>query len=117
MPNWIKTLKIADVPEGQARVFDANGQKIAICHAEGEFYAIDDLCTHDGGPLGEGEMEGHFIQCPRHYAKFDVRTGKAVTLPAVGFVATYPVKVEGDDILVDIGSPTHATKGKVQMTT
>jgi 3-phenylpropionate/trans-cinnamate dioxygenase ferredoxin subunit len=116
MENWIKTLKVADVAEGQARVFNAQGQRIAICHAEGNFYAIDDLCTHDGGPLGEGEMEGHFIRCPRHYAKFDVRTGKACTLPAVGYVATFPVKIEGDDILVDIGSPSRTTKGKVQMT-
>jgi 3-phenylpropionate/trans-cinnamate dioxygenase ferredoxin subunit len=116
MPNWIKTLKVADVPEGQARVFEADGQKLALCHAEGQFYAMDDLCTHDGGPLGEGEMEGHFILCPRHYAKFDVRTGKACTLPAVGYVATYPVKVESDEILVDIASPKQATKSKTQMT-
>jgi 3-phenylpropionate/trans-cinnamate dioxygenase ferredoxin component len=116
MPNWIKTLKVADVAEGQARVFEADGQRIAICHAEGQLYAIDDLCTHDGGPLGEGEIEGHCIVCPRHYAKFDICTGKAVTLPAVGYVATYPVKSEGDEIVVDIGSPTHETKGKTQMT-
>jgi 3-phenylpropionate/trans-cinnamate dioxygenase ferredoxin subunit len=117
MPNWIKTLKVADVPEGQARVFAGDGQSLAICHAEGRFYVIDNLCTHDGGPLGEGELEDHCIVCPRHYAKFDIQTGKAMTLPAVGYVATYPVTIEGDDILVDISSPTHATKGKVQMTT
>jgi 3-phenylpropionate/trans-cinnamate dioxygenase ferredoxin subunit len=68
---------------------------------DGEFYAIDDVCTHDGGPLGEGELDGEQIECPRHGARFDVRTGKAVTFPAVHPVGTWPVKVEVKDVLVE----------------
>ncbi len=66
----------------------------------GQFYAIDDVCTHDGGPLDQGTLEGEVIECPRHGARFDVRSGKVLALPAVRPISAYRLKVEGDHILV-----------------
>ena len=82
---------------------EVNGTRIALCNVNGRFYAIDDLCTHDGGPLDQGELQGELVECPRHGAKFDVTTGRAVVLPAVRPVKTYPVRVDGDDVKVDVG--------------
>jgi 3-phenylpropionate/trans-cinnamate dioxygenase ferredoxin subunit len=79
---------------------EVDGKRIALCHVDGSFYAIDDVCTHDGGPLDQGQLEGDQIECPRHGARFDVKTGRALTLPAVRPVNSYPVQVEGDDVKV-----------------
>jgi len=100
MPEFVKVAKTSDVPPGAARVFHANGRRLALCNVDGDLFAIDDVCTHDGGDLGEGELDGYAIECPRHGARFDVRIGKVLALPAVRPVAAYAVKVEGDDILV-----------------
>ncbi len=75
---------------------------VLLCNVEGTIYAIEDVCTHDGGALDQGELEGCRIACPRHGAYFDVTTGAALTFPAVIPVATYPVRVEGDEIFVDV---------------
>ena len=103
MADLITIGKVDDVPPGTARVFEANGKRIAVCNVDGTIYAIDDVCTHDGGPLGEGELEGEQIECPRHGARFDVKTGRALTLPAVRPVASYPVQVNDGEIAVDVG--------------
>jgi len=95
--------KTSDLPPGTIRVFDVLGKRIAVCNVNGRFYAIDDVCTHDGGPLDQGELEGNLVECPRHGARFDVTTGRPVTLPAVVPVKTYPVVIEGDDVKVDAG--------------
>jgi len=100
MANFAKIAKASDVPPGSARIFHLQGRRLALCRVDGQFFAIDDTCTHDGGDLGEGELDGYVIECPRHGARFDVRTGKVLALPAVRPVATYAVKVEGEDILV-----------------
>ena len=73
-----------------------------LIHAAGHFYAIDDVCTHDGGPLGEGQLDGFAIACPRHGAKFDIRDGRALTMPATQPTVVHEVKVEGDDVLVKL---------------
>ena len=86
-----------DVPVGTAKVVEAGGKRIALCNTgEAGFHAIDDLCTHDGGSLDQGELEGNKIECPRHGARFDVITGRALTLPAVRPVKTYPTRVRPD---------------------
>ncbi len=103
MSEFVKVASRSDVPPGEARVFTVNGRRLALCHVEGEFFAIDDVCTHDAGPLGEGDLDGYAIECPRHGARFDVRTGRVLALPAPRPVATYPVKVEGEDVLVALG--------------
>ena len=103
MADYVTVAKAEDVPAGTAKTFEVNGKSIALCNVDGAFYAIDDVCTHDGGPLGEGYLEGDQIECPRHGAHFDVKTGRPLTLPAVMPVNSYPVQVEGDEIKVQVG--------------
>jgi 3-phenylpropionate/trans-cinnamate dioxygenase ferredoxin subunit len=92
----------ADVPAGEVRVLRcAGGRELAVSNIDGEFFAIDDVCTHDGGPLGEGRLRRGRVVCPRHGAQFDARTGKVLSLPAVRSVEAYPVTVEGGTLLVD----------------
>jgi 3-phenylpropionate/trans-cinnamate dioxygenase ferredoxin subunit len=98
-------VKVADrslVPPGEKRLLDVDGRAIALFNVDGTFYAIDDLCTHDGGPLAEGKLIGCEIQCPRHGARFDVRTGKALCMPAIEPVATHRVEVRGDEVFLVI---------------
>ena len=95
--------KVSETAPGTISVHEVDGVRIALCNVNGRFYAIDDVCTHDGGPLDQGELEGQLVECPRHGAKFDVTTGRPVVLPAVRPVKTYAVTIEGDDVLVDVG--------------
>ena len=73
-----------------------------VFKVEGQFYCIDDVCTHDGGPLSDGELEGCTIACPRHGAKFDVRTGQALTMPATEDTVCHDVKLDGNAVYVKI---------------
>ena len=102
MAAWVRVARTAEVPAGQAKVVQAQGQRLALSNVEGSYYAIEDLCTHDGGPLGEGMLIGPLLECPRHGARFDVKTGRPVTLPAVIPVKTFPVKITGDEVWVEI---------------
>jgi 3-phenylpropionate/trans-cinnamate dioxygenase ferredoxin subunit len=92
----------ADVPEGSVRVFQVGGCSIALANYDGEFYAVDNRCTHDNGPLGEGRLYEGTVECPRHGARFDVKSGAVKALPAVRAVRTYPVQVDGESVLVDV---------------
>jgi 3-phenylpropionate/trans-cinnamate dioxygenase ferredoxin subunit len=94
---------VTDVPAGEVHVFQIDGRSLAVANADGAFYAIDDVCSHDGGPLGEGAVWGTQVECPRHGARFDLKTGRPVTLPAVLPVKTYEVRVQGEDVEVDVG--------------
>ncbi len=98
MPAVAKT---ADIAPGTARKIVLDGSPLLLCNVDGAFYAIEDVCTHDGGELDQGELEGCRIMCPRHGAYFDVTTGAALTLPAILPVPTYPVRIDGDDIVID----------------
>lgn len=100
MPAVAKTGEIA--PGTTRKIELAGAPPILLCNVDGAFYAIEDVCTHDGGELDQGELEGCRIMCPRHGAYFDVTTGAALTLPAVLAVTTFPVRVEGESILIDI---------------
>jgi 3-phenylpropionate/trans-cinnamate dioxygenase ferredoxin subunit len=91
----------SDVPPGTTRRVEVDGQEILICNVGGTFFAIEDVCTHDGGPLDQGELEGECVVCPRHGATFDVRTGEALTLPAVIPLSTFAVEVRDGDVYVD----------------
>jgi 3-phenylpropionate/trans-cinnamate dioxygenase ferredoxin subunit len=93
----------SDIAAGTVRVFDVDGRSLAVANLDGEnFYAIDNLCTHDGGPLGEGRLANGTVECPRHGARFDLKTGAVRALPAVRPVRTYPVTVEGEDVSVEV---------------
>lgn len=102
MSHFVTVAKTAEIPPGERDVFNVEGIFIAVFNVGGTFYAIEDVCTHDDGPLVEGDLEGYEIICPRHGARFDIRTGKVLTMPAVIDVPWFPVRVEGDDIQVDI---------------
>ena len=99
---FVKVGKVADVLPGTTKVFEVNDKAIAVCNVDGEFYAVDDICTHDEGSLDQGELDGFEIECPRHMARFDVRTGAVTMLPAVMPIDTFGVRVEGDDIELDV---------------
>ena len=102
MDEWVEVAQAGDIPEGQVKVVEAKGQRLALAHVGDGYFAVEDLCTHDEGPLGEGELFGGEIECPRHGARFDVKTGRAMTLPAVVPVKTFPVKVVGTKIMVQL---------------
>ena len=99
---WQAVATTADIPVGTQKVVEAGEQSLVVCNVAGVYYALANVCSHDGGPLGEGLFYDHEIQCPRHGARFDVCTGKVLSFPAVVDVPAYPVKVEGESILVQI---------------
>ena len=100
--GFVKIGKVDQVPSGTARVFEVEDKWVAVCNVDGTFYAIDDECTHDGGSLDEGILDGFEIECPRHAARFDVRSGEVTALPAPEPVATFKVRVQGDDIELEL---------------
>jgi 3-phenylpropionate/trans-cinnamate dioxygenase ferredoxin subunit len=99
---WVEAGSVTDIPAGRVKLvlYEPDELRIAVCNVDGEYYAIEDVCTHDGGPLDQGDLEGDEIECPRHGARFNVRTGQATLMPAVMPVRTFPIKIEGDHVLV-----------------
>jgi 3-phenylpropionate/trans-cinnamate dioxygenase ferredoxin subunit len=107
----IEALPLEELPDGSMRLVAADGLTIGLYRCHGELHAIEDRCSHDDGPLCEGEWDaaGCQVVCPRHGSRFDLRTGAALTLPAYLPVATYPVRVRDDGmIVVDVSNPTSA---------
>ena len=100
--DFQRVARLSEIPDPGRIVVEVDDRLVVILHVSGKVFAIDDVCTHDGGPLGEGELEDHTIACPRHGAKFDIRTGAALTMPATRPTKVHEVKVAGDDILVRI---------------
>jgi glycine betaine catabolism B len=82
------------------KAIEVNGEKICVVNVEGKYYAIGNVCTHEGGPLADGTLEGYDVECPWHGSKFDVRTGKMTNPPADTPEPTYEVKVEGNNVLI-----------------
>jgi 3-phenylpropionate/trans-cinnamate dioxygenase ferredoxin subunit len=99
--KFIKIARAEDIKPGEKEIFDVDGIPVVIVNLDGEFYALEDVCTHDGGPVGEGAMDDGQLICPRHGARFDIRTGAALTMPAVEPVPTYEIKVQDGDIYVE----------------
>ena len=91
-----------DVPDGGMLLVELEDRLAIIFHVNGQFYCIDDVCTHDGGPLSDGELEGCVIACPRHGAKFDVTTGEALTMPATESTVCHEVKLDENSVYVKI---------------
>lgn len=96
-----RVAKVSEIAPGTTRRVLIDSLEILLCNVDGKIYAIEDVCTHDGGPLDQGELEGERVVCPRHGATFDVKTGDALTLPAVVPLMTFEVSVEGDDVFVE----------------
>lgn len=101
MTEFVKVARAEDIPPGGRLWHEFEEETVVIFNVDGEFYCIADVCTHDGGPLEDGELVGYKVECPRHGACFDVRTGDALTLPAVEPVPTYLVKVKDGDVYVE----------------
>ena len=93
-------IALDDVAPGRSRRCVIDGQAVLVCNVGGDVYAIADTCTHDRGPLGEGRLRGHLLECPRHGSRFDIRDGEPTTPPAVRPVATYPARVRDGTVEV-----------------
>ena len=102
MAGFLKVAKAGDVSPGKGIMVEVNGKKIALFNVAGSFYAIDDTCTHMGGPLSQGVLEEKQVRCPWHGALFDVTSGEVVGPPAPIGVNRYNVRVEGADIEVEV---------------
>lgn len=101
MAEFVKVARVGDIPPGERLWHDFEYETVVIFNVDGEFYCIADLCTHDDGPLEDGDLDGYSIECPRHGACFDIRTGAALSMPATVPVPTYAIKVENGDIYVE----------------
>ena len=111
MAEFVRVADVTDVPDPGSMLVEVDGDVVALFHVEGRFHAIDDVCTHDGGTLVDGELVGHKIACPRHGAKFDVRTGAALSMPAVRPTRCHDVKVENGGVWVRLGTGHASTPG------
>lgn len=101
--EYIAIASVEDLPNGERLFVEIDNESIVVFNIAGGYYAIGDVCSHDNGPLGDGDLDGYDVQCPRHGAKFDVRTGKVRSLPAVEDIPAYPVRVV--DGQIEIGVP------------
>jgi nitrite reductase/ring-hydroxylating ferredoxin subunit len=102
MPEFLKIAKVDEVAPGQAKLIEVNGREIALFNIAGSFHAVDNSCTHVGGPLWEGEIDGTEVTCPWHGAVFDVTTGDVLGPPAPEAVTCYQIHVENDDIIIEL---------------
>jgi 3-phenylpropionate/trans-cinnamate dioxygenase ferredoxin component len=104
MSEFVHVANVEELPDPSSLLVEVGERLVVLIHATGHFYALDDVCTHDGGPLSDGPVDPqeHTIACPRHGAKFDLRTGAALTMPATKPTRSHSVKVEGQQILVQL---------------
>ncbi len=102
MNKFIAVAEKLEIPDGSSLLVEVDDRLVVLIHAAGHFYALADVCTHDGGPLSDGPLDATdgTIACPRHGAKFDVKTGAAVTMPATKSTVAHEVKVEGEQVFV-----------------
>jgi len=100
---FIEIGPVSDLPPGERMFLEMADEPIVLFNIAGNIYAIGDVCTHDGGPLGDGDVDDHQVICPRHGARFDVRDGRALTMPAVVDAPSYPVQIE--DGVIFLGVP------------
>src|ERR671918_1763664 len=98
--DFVKVANAKDVPPSQMKEVEVNGESICVANVEGKYYAIGSICTHEGGPLADGTLEGYEVECPWHNSKFDVRTGEVTSPPASEPEPAYEVKVDGNNILI-----------------
>ena len=109
MDGFVRVAGTADIPDPGSRVVEVDGEAVALFHVEGAFHAIDDVCTHDGGPLASGELSGHKVACPRHGARFDVVTGAALSMPAVRPTRSHEVRIADGGVWVRLRSAAGST--------
>jgi 3-phenylpropionate/trans-cinnamate dioxygenase ferredoxin subunit len=100
MSDWVDVAFLKDLPPGAREVVDVDGAQVAVFNLQGQLHAIEDICTHDGGELASGELEGEIIICPRHGARFSVTTGEVLGPPAYEPVYVFPVRVDNGVVQV-----------------
>ena len=103
MSDYKGVAKISEISDPGSLLVEVDDRLVVLIHAAGHYYALDDVCTHDGGPLSDGQVEAQeniTIACPRHGAKFDAATGAAVTMPATKATVAHEVKVDGEQIFI-----------------
>lgn len=100
--HWVRVAAAGEVPAGEGRVVEAGGRTLAVFNVAGAYYAIDNACSHRGGPLGEGDLDGTVVACPWHAWRWDVTSGANVNNPAVR-VACFPVEVREGAVYVGLG--------------
>ena len=100
MSRWIAAAQRGEIPDHKSKVITLNGSDVAVFNLGGEYFAIEDICTHDGGDISGGWVEGERAVCPRHLAEFSIRTGAALKAPAYEGVHSFPVRVRGEVIEV-----------------
>ena len=98
--GWVYVGDMSEFEEGVSKIVQVGEDEVVVCRVEGTFQAVENRCSHDDGPLGEGEVSGHEVTCPRHGARFDLRTGAALSMPAVMPIATFEIRQEGDSLYV-----------------
>jgi len=98
--EYLEIAPASELPNGERLFVEIEGKQIVIFNIAGQFFSIADVCSHDDGPVGEGDIEGYNITCPRHGAEFDVRTGKVTSMPAVVDIPAYPVQVRDGNIFI-----------------
>ncbi len=103
MPNWVKVAKAGQIAEGEALGVTAEGKEIALYLVNGAYRATANICSHAYALLSDGFLDEYQIECPLHAARFDIRTGRALGGPAMKDIKVYPIRHNGDDILVDLG--------------
>ncbi|MCC6650415.1 MAG: non-heme iron oxygenase ferredoxin subunit [Candidatus Eisenbacteria bacterium] len=99
--GFVTVARVGEIALNGVKIVRVGDAQLAVFHLEDGYFAIEDVCTHDGSPMAGGCLEDGAIECPRHGARFDVRTGRVLRLPASSPVPTYPVRVAGDDIQVE----------------
>ena len=102
--GFVAVANVSELAPGTMKYVEVHGKPIVLCHVDGRVYAVGNVCTHDDGPLSGGTLDEHAIECPRHGARFDVRDGRVLCLPAARPIPTYEVRVEGEEIGVRIPS-------------
>ncbi len=102
MAKLVKIAQTRDLSSGQFKSVEIESERIALFNVDGKFYAMKDVCTHDGGTLTGGTLNGYSIECPRHGAQFDVRTGSVLRMPAYVGIEIFPVEVQGDEIFIQL---------------
>ncbi len=100
MSEYVRVARTGEIAPGTMKRVDVAGHAVALVNLGGEFVAIDDVCSHEEASLSQGTLSGEVVVCPKHGARFNVKTGRVLALPAVRSVAVYPVRVEGDEVLV-----------------
>ncbi|HWQ05482.1 MAG TPA: non-heme iron oxygenase ferredoxin subunit [Longilinea sp.] len=100
--DFYEVASVEDLPNGERIFLEINNEPVVVFNIGGGFFAIGDVCTHDRGPLGDGEVDGYEVICPRHGARFDMRDGRATQLPAVAPTPSYPVRVTEGKIEIGI---------------